>query len=80
MIAARSRFSPLHQASFSTAASRMCSRLCTGSASTPSSVNTLVAVVVTASAIRSESSRSASDGALNDSRIETGRPARLPGV
>jgi hypothetical protein len=37
-------------------------------------------VVVTASAIRSVSSRSTSDGALNDSMIDSGRPARLPGV
>ncbi len=78
--AARSRSSPFFQASARTLDTRMCSRLFKGSASTPSSVSSPVAVEPTRSRSSSSSSRAAGSGAANDFRIETGSPAVEPGV
>ena len=78
--AGRSRSLPAFQALARMVEIRMCSRLWTGSASTPSSPRRLVAVVPTRSPSASASSRIAWGGAANDLRIEIGSPAWLPGV
>jgi hypothetical protein len=57
----------------------VCSRL-RGSASTPASASTLLAVLPARSDRNSLSSRAEAVGAANDDRIDTGTPARLPGV
>jgi len=46
----------------------------------PTSASRLVAVVLTRSRKSSVSSRSCSDGAANERRIDTGMPAVDPGV
>ena len=58
----------------------MLSRLRMGSASIPKRPSRLAAVVEMRSRIRSPSAASSAGGAANDDRIETGRPASLPGV
>jgi hypothetical protein len=77
---ARSRSRPSLQQRSSNDDSRMCSRLLSGSASTPSRVSRLVAVVETRSCSRSSSSRIAGLGAASEPTIEIGTPAREPGV
>jgi hypothetical protein len=58
----------------------MCSRLCSGSTSMPSSPRRLVDVLSTRSRNVSASSSAAAGGAANERRIEIERPALLPGV
>jgi len=58
----------------------MCSRLFTGSASTPTRPNRLVTVVLIRSPRASASCCTALGGAAKDLRIDTGIPALLPGV
>ena len=75
----RSRSRPSRHAVSRIFASRMCSRLRSGSASMPRSPRRLVAVVAIRSRKSSASSRTAAGGAANDLTIEIGRPAVLPG-
>ena len=58
----------------------MCSRLRTGSAWIPSSPSRLVTVVERRSRTSSASAAASPRGASSDFRIESGRPASLPGV
>ncbi len=58
----------------------MCSRLVVASLVTPASASRLVATDWTRAASSSGSSATAGGGALSDSSIESGKPARLPGV
>jgi hypothetical protein len=59
---------------------RMCSRLRTGSAFTPSRPSRPVTVLWTRSRKASASSTSACGGASNERSTDTGMPAELPGV
>ena len=77
---ARSRSSPACHAWPRIVEMRMCSRDWIGSASTPSRPSRLVAVVAIRSRSSSPSSITAGSGAAKDFRIDTGRPALLPGV
>ena len=76
----RSRSRPSRHAASKSRASRMCSRLWSGSASIPRRPSRLVAVVAIRSRKSSASSRTAAAGAANDLTIDTGSPAVLPGV
>lgn len=58
----------------------MCSRLRNGSAATPTSERRPEAVAEILSRCASGSWAAAPSGAPNERRIETGRPAELPGV
>ncbi len=76
---ARSRSRPSCQAFARSEATRVCSRL-RGVPSAPARTRALVAVPDARSASASASSRWDRGGAAKELRIETGRPARLPGV
>ena len=71
---------PDSQEVFKILANRICSGLCRGSASRPTRLSKLVAVVPTRSPRSSASSRIFGEGTENDCRMETGSPAVLPGV